>query len=145
MDPVQRMLIQQECARVIVQYAHKIDHLDAEGFVNLFTKDAVYKQAAQDKPWIGHDQIRAWVNAYPRDQTVRHVASNILVDVIDENNAKASSYTTVYKSAPNQTGSQPSARTTPRCVVEYLDDFVRQPDGWKIKSRHYSYQFFNAG
>jgi len=144
MDAVQRMLIQQECAGVIVQYAHKVDHLDVEGFVNLFTKDAVYKQAAQDKPWIGHDQIRAWIKTYPRDQTVRHVASNILVDVIDENHAKASSYTTVYKSAPNQAG-QPSPRTTPRCVVEYLDEFIRQPDGWKIKSRHYNYQFFNAG
>lgn len=143
MDAMKRMLIEHECARLIVDYAHKIDHLDVDGFVNLFTKDAVYKQASQDKPWIGHDQIRTWVKNYPRDQTVRHVASNIKIDVIDENSAKASSYTTVYKSL-NHKGAEPSPRTTPRCVVEYLDDFVRQPEGWKIKSRRYTYQFFNA-
>jgi len=143
MDPMKRMLIEQECARVIVEYAHRIDHLDVEGFVNLFTKDAYYKQAAKEKPFVGHDQIRAWIKDYPRNQVVRHVATNILVTVVDENNAKASSYTTVYK-APNHPADKPSPRTTPRCVVEYLDEFTHQPDGWKIKSRQYTYQFFNA-
>ncbi|MFO1188611.1 MAG: nuclear transport factor 2 family protein [Alphaproteobacteria bacterium] len=142
MDDVKRMLIEHACCRLIQIYAFAIDHRDVEAFVNIFTKDASYKLALEPKPLIGHEPIRKWLQNYPPDMLVRHVPATMVVDVIDDDNAKGLSYTAVYKQ-PHHKGPEPSGRTLPRGVVEYYDRFVRTPDGWRIKSRENIFLFFN--
>lgn len=143
MDPLARMLIEHECGKLSDLYCKYLDHRDAEAFAGLYTEDALYKPAIQPKPIIGRDSILAWFHTYPADRTVRHLATNKLVEVIDETTARGTSYALTFREPSPQDG-KISERTTPRAVVEYVDTYRKTGSRWKFSSRYYNIDFLVA-
>ena len=143
MDDLQRLVIEHACRKLTVLYCQHLDHLDPDAFASLFAEDAVYKSAVEPKPIVGRPAVLEWIRRYPAHRLARHVASNQLVEVIDADNAKGSSYAVVFREPDPQPGVL-SARVTPRSVVEYTDTYRRTPEGWRFASRAYVMHFLEA-
>jgi ketosteroid isomerase-like protein len=139
-DPVTRMMIENECRKLTVLYCRHLDRHDAEGFAGLYTEDAEYKPAVEPVPIVGRPRILEWVRNYPRHRLGRHLATNQIVEVVDEDLATGSSYAIVFREPDPERGVI-SSRVTPRSMVEYKDTYRRTADGWKIASRHYRIDF----
>lgn len=143
MDDISRMLIEHQCGKLADLYCKYLDHKDPEAFADLYTEDAVYKPAIQPVPIVGRDRILEWIRAYPSSRMVRHVSTNQIVEVIDQNSAKGTSYAITFRE-PNPQEGEVSTRTAPRAVVEYVDTYRRTADGWKIASRYYNIDFLEG-
>jgi hypothetical protein len=65
MDGMQRLLIERECARLVVAYTHFIDLGEAERVAELFTKGGVFEEITETA-LRGQDQIRAFFRARRR-------------------------------------------------------------------------------
>jgi hypothetical protein len=143
MNDLERMLIEHECSKLMTLYCHYLDHPDADGFAGIYTEDGMYKPAALPEPMYGREAIRDWLHAYPKDRLGRHVSTNQLVEVIDEDRATGRSYAIVFREPAPRDGVL-SDRVTPRSVVEYFDEFRRTEEGWKISARYYQVQFMQG-
>lgn len=139
MNPMDRMLIEHECQRLMSSYCLHVDHLNPEAFANLFTEDAYYNPAAHPE-MNGRGEILSWISDYPRNRRARHCSTNQIVDVIDANTATGISYAMVFRQE-NPVEGTPSGNVAPRAVVECRDKFRRTDDGWRIAERQYQYQF----
>jgi len=134
MDDLERLLIERACARLVTEYCHFVDHGEAAKIADQFTEDGVWKSA--ENTMSGRDAIRR--GSQNRQDNVermsRHVCSNLLIDVIDENNAKGVVYLTLYRH-DGKPERRVSPSDVPTMVGEYRDTFMRTPAGWRFKRR----------
>ena len=134
MDATARNLIERECARIVTLYCHYVDHGEAARIADLFTKDGVW--TGPGVRMDGEDQLRKGFQAR-QDNTARmsrHVCNNLLVDVIDEDNATGTVYLTLYRHDGEEDRSF-SPIEGPVLVGEYQDRFVRTAEGWRFAER----------
>ena len=77
----------------------------------------------------------------PRDLIVRHVISNVLIEVIDEDNATGVTYLTVYRhrGPPPQHG--PARLAGVHMVGVSYNRLVRESGAWKIGEKRTSRTF----
>jgi len=135
MTPIDRMLAEQACQKLQMQYGVFADRGDVEGFVGLFTADASIT-VPEHPAFRGHDAIRASIQALTATGvTMRHVITNPVIDVLGPDTAKGDCYLIVFNSgAPaDPSGTRPVA--LPATVGEYADRFRRTADGWRFQSR----------
>lgn len=135
MTPVDRMLAEQACQKLQMQYGVFADRGDVEGFVGLFTADASIT-VPEHPPFTGHDAIRASIQALAATGlTMRHVITNPVIEVTGPDGATGVCYLIVFNSAApaDPTGTRPAA--LPATVGEYADSFRRTADGWRFQSR----------
>jgi len=134
MDTQTRLNIEAECHNVFVTYGHALD--DANGAVAAaqFTTDGVWdRQGAVTR---GADAIRKIIDSRPATRMTRHIFTNILIRVIDDNNAEGRAYYTVYahESSEPDGGPMPRPFTGPQRVGDYMSTFVRTPQGWRLSA-----------
>ena len=70
----------------------------------------------------------------------RHVCTNLLIDVIDENNATGVVYVTLFRH-DGDPARRVSYRGLPDVIGEYRDSFVRTAEGWRFKRREIHVSF----
>lgn len=143
MNAIDKMLIEHECAKLSDLYCHYLDHRDPEGFADLFADDGLYKPAIQPVAIAGRDNILAWFHTYPADRTVRHLATNKMVTVVDSTYATGRSYAVTFREPNPETGVI-SDKSTPRAVVEYFDTYCKTYAGWKFATRFYNIDFLDG-
>ncbi|HLS97262.1 MAG: nuclear transport factor 2 family protein [Porticoccaceae bacterium] len=133
MDLLTRLMIQQHCQDLVNRYALAVNDNSLEDFVALFTADAKW-QRPNVAPMNGLAEIRAFIaGEFAKSRTIRHVNGAHLVEVIDADNARGWSQTTVYQQ-PGQ-GLLPVIGTVPEMVVEYRDRYRRENGLWRIARR----------
>ena len=132
MTGLERLLIEQACQRLIAAYCLAADHNDCEGFLAVFSKDALWVRPSGNAI-EGHAALQVFFLARPQNSTVRHVSTNASIDVIDADNARGVSYTTVYRHAGD--GTPPGAAEALQSLIEYRDEYCRTTVGWRIRSR----------
>jgi hypothetical protein len=143
MDALARLVIENECSRLMSLYCRHLDHLDPAAFAGLYAEDAVYKPAAAPAPIVGRPAILDWARAYPSHRLGRHLSTNQVVDVVDADHATGWSYAVVFREPDPREGVL-STRVTPRSVVEYRDEFRRTAEGWRFASRRYDINFLQS-
>jgi len=135
MTPLDRMLAEQACQKLQMQYGVFADRGDVDGFVGLFAPDASIT-VPEHPPFAGHDAIRASIQALAATGlTMRHVITNPVIEVTDPFNATGVCYLTVFNSAAEADGSGTRPLALPTTVGEYADTFVQLADGWRFRSR----------
>ncbi len=130
MDHEQRAAIEAECARLPLLYAKYADNGDHAALADLFSADATYARPF-DTPLCGRESIQAMF----RDRKpilVRHIVTNVMVEVIDERHAKGTSYLTMLS---NHASTQPPQEAGGLYVGDFEDEYVRTDEGWKFASR----------
>jgi hypothetical protein len=126
-----RHLIERECERLVLLYARYADSFQDDAFAALFADNALLHRG--DAPLVGRDAIREAMGRRRRDSVVRHLCSNVIIDVIDAGNASGVSFMTLYRHFGSAT--IPTPMTAPEMIAEYHDRFTLTSEGWRIAER----------
>lgn len=132
MDILERAQIEIECGKLALLYGAYADKCDHKGLASLFSRDGIYL-----RPGVSQDALigRESIHAMFRDREpklVRHIVTNVLVDVIDGTHACGTSYLTVLYS---DGGIRPPQASSALYVGECTDEYVKTKEGWKIAKR----------
>lgn len=131
----ERRAIEQECTRLQNRYCVHADHRQTEAFTKLFAEDGSV-EVPDAPPFVGHQAIRASIEALSAlPLTYRHLMTNSVVDVIDENRAEGLCYLVVFNSDADADESGARPINLPSTMGEYRDTFRRTPEGWRIQTR----------
>lgn len=129
MTPIDRLIAEQEIARLITRFGLLNDSADWAGVSAMFTKDAKFIRPAGGDPVVGREAIHASFASRPPRKSC-HLITNIVVDVASSGEATARS-TLVLFAAP----AGASEAGSPALVGGFNDRLVRTEDGWKFAER----------
>ncbi len=87
--------IEWDCQKVWKQYDYYVDHHEFEKAVKLFTEDVIWTEMGFDLK--GREELLEALYAALGNDTLRHVLTNMVVDVIDEDHAEARAYNTITR------------------------------------------------
>jgi SnoaL-like domain len=136
MDPLERLLAERACERLIVEYARRVDFGEAAGIADLFTPDGVWEGV--DLRLDGQDEIRAWFTQR-QDLTrrvSRHLCVNIAVDVVAPGEAHSLCHLVNYRhDRRDNADTLPVPGEIPKFVGECRDAFRLTDDGWRFTAR----------
>ena len=133
MDDLARLLIERECARLPSLFAKYADNGDHEALAALFTEDCVMARPFQpDHPFHGRDRVQAIFRDRP-PILVRHVVTNVLVDVVSKTEARGTNYLAMLSSHASV---EPPQEAGALYVGGFEDVYVKTAEGWKFKSRY---------
>jgi ketosteroid isomerase-like protein len=132
MDADAKRAIEWDCQQVLTRFINRLDARDYPALAKLFTADGQWFRPGG--PARGPEGILAALQARPEsgDLAIRHVISNIVVDVIDQDHAEAVTYLTVYRHEGARNGATPVPLTGPYMVGLSTNKLVRTADGWRI-------------
>ena len=129
MTPLDRMLAEHEIARLTVRFALLNDAGDWAAVADMFTEDARFVRPAGGDPVVGRKAIHdSFASRPPRKSC--HLITNIVVDVVSENEA-ASRCTLMLYAAPAGEANAAS----PALIGGFTDKLVRTSDGWRFAER----------
>ncbi len=135
MDRKQERLIEWTCQKLMRRYYKHVDQYEYEEAANLFTEDATWEVMGVDLK--GREQILKGLYEGLQKGTIRHVLTNTVVTVIDEDNAEANSYNNIYYSPRGRLDEVKGALPFdgPNRISDHYASFVRTEAGWKMSSR----------
>ncbi|GAA4818949.1 hypothetical protein GCM10023232_14770 [Sphingosinicella ginsenosidimutans] len=118
--------INQACARLVALYCRYVDDGDHAALIDLWTEDAVWTSIAG--PMTGHGEIARYLASKPATVS-RHLCGNLLLDVIDSDNAVGSCdfIALIGTGDPDRPVIQKAGR--------YEDRYRRTANGWKFAAR----------
>lgn len=136
--------IEWDCARTLTRFFNYFDQWRYEEMAALFAPDGVWHR--QGKALRG-DAILAVLNARSRTQTVRHVITNIQVDVVDAATAEFILYVTAYMHDAGTKADGPPKIQAPYLLLVVPGGLVKIRDDWKIArmSMNREFEFGPAG
>ncbi|MGW8573721.1 nuclear transport factor 2 family protein [Streptomyces niveus] len=133
LDPADRLIAERACERLIVEFVHKLDLGDPGDVADLFTDAGFWEWTEGGRRIQGRDALRSYFAGRPVDRLSRRMCANILVTVISEATATATSYFTTYR-VDGHTGG-PVPPRTPTQVGHYEDTFLKAEGRWLLSSR----------
>ena len=135
LDRDQERAIEVEVQRVLNLYYRYTDQNELAKAADLYTADATWYM--DDKELNGRDNILAAMEGSMSVGTVRHIQTNTVVDVIDENHAVARWYATIYGTHDVGTASSdgPLPLGAPDKLSNFRAELVRTPEGWRCARR----------
>lgn len=143
----ERIEIERACERVIHAYSRALDLGDMSAAADFFAERAVfYRPMAPDKAIEGRENIRAALLTRPKTLLTKHLASNVMIDVLSCDEARGLSYLTMISTTPAGDAVAPYVSNGPLYFGECSDRFVREGGEWKILERRGSIQmkFFTS-
>jgi len=128
-----RLRIEAECARLPLLFAKYADNGDHAALAALFTEDCTFARPFQpDYPFFGRDKVQAIFRDRP-PILVRHIVTNVLVDVISDNEARGTNYLAMLSS---HASTVPPQEAGGLYVGGFEDHYIKTAEGWKFKSRY---------
>lgn len=130
-NDLDRLVIERACERLIQLYAFYADHHRHAEMADLFAEDGALDRG--DGPVRGKANILEALEQRRPDAIVRHVTSNVIVEVGGPDQASATSVMTLYRVF----GSDEPGQTLepPEMVADYYDTFRLTNGGWRIHDR----------
>jgi hypothetical protein len=133
MDLLNQIAIERECGRLPLLFAKHADDGDHAALAALFIEDCELARPFQpDHAYFGRDRVQALFRDRP-PLLVRHLVTNVLVDVVSETEARGTNYLAMLS---NHTSTQLPQEAGALYVAEFSDHYVKTADGWQFKSRH---------
>lgn len=131
---IEKAVIRQECENVSKEYAYYLDTADYEGMPNAFAEDGVWE--VLNNKMEGREAIKGYWKSRtalwgPNDGW-SHLISNQRISVVDRDHATGMAYFSVYK-YDKRAGA--NKVLTPLVISRSQDEYVRTPEGWRIKHR----------
>lgn len=132
MSPLDRLLIEAECRRLMTRYCRLIDAYDHPALLKLWTPDALWISVNGEMRGIA--EIAAYLDRKPRGLS-RHLCGNSVIEIEDETRASGSCDFIVHvgEDDPDQPGLR---RFRARPIIGRYDDAYRKIDGrWLFAER----------
>ena len=135
MDKETELGIEWDVQKTLRQYYHYVDQREYEKAAALFTPDLDWEVMG-----LRVESLEAMLDALQNSlgsDTIRHILTNAIVTVIDEDHASATTYCTFYYTAGVRIEDQddPLEFEGPHRTSDGYVELVRTPDGWKIAKR----------
>lgn len=129
--------IELSCTKLVNQFAVYNDLGRYEEVAELFTDDGRYARPTDPASFVeGKANLLAAFKARPHDKLVRHIVSNVLIEVTSATSAKGFSYVTQYSgNTSNPAATHGWQANASQLVGEYVDEYELTPAGWKIRQR----------
>jgi hypothetical protein len=132
MDALARLLIEQECGKLPLLFAKYADGGDHAALAALFVEECEFARPFQpDHPFYGRDRVQAIFRDRP-PILVRHIVTNVMVEVLSETEAKGTNYLAMLSSHASVVPPQEAGALY---VGGFEDEYVNTADGWKFKRR----------
>lgn len=143
MDDLQRLLIERACERLVLQFAQYNDYKQHDALEALFVEDCEFARPLDPThPYYGRKAVAA-IFRNRKPIMTQHVMTNILIDVVSDDEARGRSYVTM---ASNPDPDRSTPKDSGGVFFGAFDDvFVRTAEGWKFKSRHGSLALIQSG
>ncbi|MFF7767793.1 nuclear transport factor 2 family protein [Streptomyces massasporeus] len=133
MDPMERLLAERACERLILDFVHRLDLGEPSSVAELFTEDGVWRWPHDGRLVEGRDALRTYFGSRPADRLSRRMMSNVLVTVTSPDTAGAISCFTTYRVDGYEGGVVPAG--PPVQIGHYEDEFHRAGGAWLLASR----------
>ncbi len=132
MKDKKRLRIEAEVAKLPLLFAKFADNGDHAALADLFTEDCQLARPFQpDHPYHGREAVQA-IFRDRKPILVRHIVSNVLVEVISETEARGSNYLTMLSS---HEGTTPPQAAGAIYVGGFEDHYVLTEGQWRFMSR----------
>ncbi|MBK6014429.1 nuclear transport factor 2 family protein [Streptomyces sp. MBT53] len=133
LDPLQRLLSERACERVILDFVRRLDLGEPSTVAGLFTEDGRWEWPEGDRAVEGREALRKYFGARPAGRLSRRLMSNVLVTLTSPDTAISTAYFTTYRVDGHHGGMVTAA---PPVQVGHYEDTFRQVDGsWLIGTR----------
>ena len=118
--------------RLNADFAHQLDRGTADGFIALFTVDAVYVRGA--RVLRGRDALKDFYmsRTATAPRTSRHVVTGLRIDFESADRARGISVCTTF----SMPGEPEIASTIPASVADFEDSYVRTDGVWLFAARN---------
>ena len=141
MDPMLRSQIGYECSQLVYKFSHLFEYKHSQ-VADLFTEDGSVQIGGDSPPVVGVEAIReAYLVVEKRagEETNLLISNNVIVDVIDEDNATGHSYWTHQQH--RTAGVRPTTvlpYKKPHVVGKFSDEYKRVDGEWKFSKRTFA-------
>lgn len=134
-----RRELESDCERVVLSVYRHLDDFDYARLVEHFAADGVWQREGREL--TGHAQILANLEARPRNQVVRHLITNLIVDVEPPSGARASGYNTAYRALNVSPDALPAEIAAPLGLWVLQASLTSFRDVWLITDLRQVQQF----
>jgi hypothetical protein len=137
----ERIEIERACERIVYAYSRALDLGDMSAAADFFAENgSMARPMAPDVVVQGREAIRAALLTRPRTLLTKHLATNVMIDVVNRDEARGLSYLTMISTTPPAAAAMPYVSAGPVYFGEFKDRFVRESGSWKILERRGSIQ-----
>ncbi|GAA4025124.1 nuclear transport factor 2 family protein [Streptomyces plumbiresistens] len=120
--------VEAACRRLVVAFAHHLDHREFDRVAALFTEDGVWDRHGERL--VGPSRILALLDQRPASQLERHVMTTIHVTQQSPHECAATSYAMIFRA--EATPGHPATVAGPVAVGEFHDRFRLTDSGWRL-------------
>jgi len=138
MERLERILIEHECARLLYKFLRLFEHEHSKA-ADLFTEDGSmhWLSIPGSEPLVGADAIRKsflQVEEHAGREINLLLVNNVVVDVIDENNATGQAHVTHYQYVRKDEKDEAPWPLSgpPRVISRWVTEYKRVDGEWKI-------------
>jgi hypothetical protein len=142
----ERIEIERACERIVYAYSRALDLGDMSAAADYFAENgSMARPMAPEQIIQGRENIRAALLSRPRTLLTKHLATNVMIDVVSRDEARGLSYLTMISTTPGDAVA-PYVSAGPVYFGEFKDRFVRESGEWRFLERRGSLQmkFFGA-
>jgi len=137
----ERIEIERACERMVYAYARALDLGDMSTAADFFAENGSFaRPMAPDTVIQGRETIRAALLTRPKTLLTKHLATNVMIDVVSHDEARGLSYLTMISTTPPGDSAAPFVSAGPVYFGEFKDRFVREGAEWKFLERRGSIQ-----
>lgn len=122
--------IEWDCAQVLTRFFNYFDQWRYEDMADLFAAGGVWHR--QGQALAGRAAILAALAQRPTTQRVRHVVTNLQIDVIDADTAASLLYVTAYRHDSGANQPAPPRIRAPYLLLVVPGRLRQTETGWKI-------------
>ena len=139
MDPIQRSQIGYECSQLVYRFSHLFETVHSQ-VADLFTEDGSLTIGGNTVE--GAEAIREAmlvVEQRAGEETNILISNNVIVDVVDEDNATGHSYWTHHQH--RTAGGRPTTvlpYKEPHVIGKFADEYRRVNGEWKFSKRTFT-------
>jgi len=135
-----RIEIERACERIVYGYSRALDLGDMSAAADFFAENgSLTRPMAPTQVIQGRESIRAALLTRPKTLLTKHLATNVMIDVVSSNEAHGLSCLTMISTTPGD-ATAPYVSAGPVYFGEFKDRFVREGGAWKILERRGSIQ-----
>ncbi len=146
LSAAERIEIERDCERLVYAYSRALDLGDTSGAADFFAENgSMARPMAPDQVVRGREVIRASLTSRPKSLRTKHLATNIVIEVISRDEAVGLSYLTMISTTPPADAAPPHVSQGPVYFGEFKDRFIREKGQWKFLERRGSIQMKFSG
>lgn len=141
----EKLEIEQECAKLILQFANHNDSGDYRALADLFSEDGVFARPTDPaNPIRGRTNILARFEQKPKELLTAHFITNIEITVDSRDAARGFSLVMLYTGTRSEGAKLPLPAAPQVLIGSFTSRFTRTPSGWRF-AEHLGSLWLTAG